>query len=446
MKILIAGAGEVGTHLAKQLSIEKHDITVIDVNNDLLDKISSAADLMTINGSSASFSILEKANIKNVDLVVSVTNSESVNITTCLISKKLGARKTIARVNSAEYISKESIQIFKSLGVDHLFYPEELAAIEVVKLIERAAATDVIEFENGLLSVIGLKLDADIPIIRKSLKEAAAEYSLSKFRVVAIQRGLKTIIPKGNEVFLPNDQVFALTVPEGIDEILRITGKENFKMENIMILGGGKIGRITARLLENKINIKLIESDYDKSQELADFLKDTLVIRGDGRDIDLLAQEGIIDMDAFIALTNDAETNIITCLMAKHLRVPKTIAQVDNVDYIPLTQTIGLDSLINKKLIAASNITRFIRKANIVSLASLQGVDAEALEYVVKAKSPATKNPIKKLSFSDHAIIGGYVRNGKGHIAVGDTQLEANDRVVVFSLPGSISKIEKFFS
>lgn len=361
------------------------------------------------------------------------------------MQKNWAQKKTIARVSNAEYTLPEYKEMFATLGIDHIIYPEELAAAEVVKLIERAAATDVLEFEDGKISLLGVKLDSNTSVIRKTIKEIAEKFSEVSFRIVALQRGLRTIIPSGNDMLLPNDQVFMISTPEGIENMMRIAGKENFKLENIMILGGGRIGRKVAKTLENKVNVKLIESDTDKTTELADYLGKTLVIKGDGRDIDLLAQEGIIDMDAFLALTDDAETNIITCLMAKHLGVTKTISLVDNVDYIPLTQTIGLDSLINKKLIAANNITRFIRKANLVSLATLQGIDAEVFEYIAKPGSSITKKPVRKLGFPKDAIIGGYVRDNKGFITVGDTQIQDNDKVVVFALPGAINKVEKYF-
>ncbi len=445
MKIIIAGAGEVGFHLAKQLSSESHDITVIDINPNQLQRLDSQTEVLTIAGSSTSIEILKNAKVNKIDLLVSVTSTEAININTAILAKKLGARKTIARVENDEYLSKENAEMFVSLGIDHLIYPEELAAQEIVKLIQRAAATDVLEFEEGKLMLIGLKLDKQAQVIRKSMRQASEDYEVQDFRIVAIHRGIRTIIPTGDDIFLPNDQIFVITTPDRIKEILRISGKEDTKIENIMILGGGKIGRKTAKLLENDINVKLIESDDEKTLDLANDLKKSLVIQGDGRDIDLLAQEGIVDMDAFISVTEDAETNIITSLMAKHLGVSKTVALVDNVDYIPLTQTIGLDSLINKKLIAANNISRFIRKENIISIATLQGIDAEVLEYIAGEKSDVTRKPVKSLSFPKNAIIGGYVRDGKGLISVGDTQIQAGDKVVVFALPGAVSKVEKYF-
>lgn len=445
MKIIIAGAGEIGYHLAKQLSNENHDITVIDIDSNSLDRVDSVMDVLTIHGSSTSLKTLMKANCDNTDLVVAVTSSEAININTAIIAKKLGAEKTIARVENAEYVAPINQPIFHSVGIDYLIYPEELAALELVKLIQRAAATDIIEFEEGKLSLIGLKLEPNLPVIRKSILEIAQAIDKVSFRIVAIHRGIKTIIPTGSDILLPNDQIFVITTHEGIEEIIKLIGKDQTKLNNIMFLGGGKIGRIAAKLLENSINLKMIDSDKDKTVELADQLEKTLVIQGDGRDLDLLAQEGIVDMDGFVAVTEDAETNIITSLMAKHLGVTKTIALVDNVDYIPLTQTIGLDSLINKKLIAANNILKFIRKANIVSLVTLQGIEAEVLEYIAQPNSLVTKKLIKDLKFPHNAIIGGYIRGDESYISVGNTQLEANDKVVVFTLPGIIHKVEKFF-
>jgi len=445
MRIIIAGVGEVGFHLAKQLANEDHDISVIDINESNVERTGSSTDVMTIQGSSTSIRILKDARVENTDLVVAVTSYESININTAILAKKLGAKRAIARVSSEEYSSEENKEMFNSLGIDYLIYPEELAAKEVVRLIERSAATDILEFEHGKLSIIGLKLDNDAPVLNMTMSEVANKFPSVFFRITAIHRGTSTLIPRGNNVFISNDQVFVITTPEGISDILKLSGKENANISNIMILGGGKIGRKVAKILENKINVKLFESDADKTIDLADYLGKTLIIKGDGRDIDLLAQEGIIDMDAFIAVTDNTETNIIACLMAKHLGVSKTIAQVDNVDYVPLTKTIGLDSLINKKLITANNISRFIRRANIVSTTTLQGIDAEVLEYVVKQNSPITKKPVKFLKFPPNAIIGGYVRGEKGYIAVGDSKIQANDKVVVFSLPGAISKVENFF-
>lgn len=445
MRIIIAGMGDVGNQLAKQLSTESHDIIAIDHNRNALSHSDQMVDILTINGSSTSIDILRQAKIEKADLLLAVTSSEEVNITTAILGKKLGAKKTIARISNAEYLDQETLNNFSDLGIDFMIYPEELAAVETVNLINRTAATDVLEFENGKLTVIGIRLDKNAPIIHKNLSEVAQEYKSTDFRVVAIHRNLKTIIPTGKDKFLPNDQVFVISKPEGHETILKLAGKENINFENIMILGGGKIGRRVAGLLSNKMSVKLIDSDPDKAFELADKLPNTLVIHGDGRDIDLLAQEGIIDIDAFVAVTEDAETNIISCLLAKHLGVKKAIALVDKVDYIPLTQTIGLDSLINKKLITANNIVRFIRKGEIVSYSTLEGIDAVILEYIARPGSKITEDSLANLDLSKGAIVGGYIRNNEGFIGIGNTKINAGDKVVVFSLPDAVKKIDKFF-
>lgn len=445
MRIIIAGMGDVGYQLAKQLSSEAHDIIAIDTDQQRLSYTDSMADILTINGSSTSIKVLKEAKVEKADLIVAVTSFEEVNLTTALISKRLGAKRTIARVSNAEYLENENLVGFHQMGIDFMIYPEELAALEVVRLINRTAATDVIEFENGKISVIGLRLDKSAPVIHQKLIEVAKANPTLDYRIVAIYRNFRTIIPTGNDKFLPNDQIFVATKPEGIESILKLAGKENINFDNIMILGGGKIGRRVAEVLSQKMHVKIIESDEEKTFELADQLPNTLVIRGDGRDIDLLAQEGIIDVDAFVALTEDAETNLISCLMAKHLGVKKAIALVDKVDYIPLTQTIGLDSLINKKLIAANSISRFIRKRDMVAYASLEGIDSEVIEFIAQPGSDVTKHQIKDLDFPKGSIIGGIVRGDATIIALGNTQINANDRVVVFSLPDAVKKVEKYF-
>jgi trk system potassium uptake protein len=445
MRIIIAGMGDVGYHLAKQLSSEAHDIIAVDTDQQRLSYTDSMTDILTINGSSTSIKVLKEAKVDKTDLLVAVTSSEEVNITTALLSKRFGAKRTIARVSNAEYLEQENTLGFHEMGIDYMIYPEELAAMEVVNLINRTAATDVIEFENGKISVIGLRLDKGATVIHQKLFEVAKANPTLDYRIVAIYRNFRTIIPTGNDKFLPNDQIFVATKPEGIESILKLAGKENINFDNIMILGGGKIGRRVAEVLSKKMTVKIIDSDEDKTFELADQLPNTLVIRGDGRDIDLLAQEGIIDVDAFVALTEDAETNLISCLMAKHLGVKKAIALVDKVDYIPLTQTIGLDSLINKKLIAANSISRFIRKRDMVAYATLEGIDSEVIEFIAQSGSDVTKKPIKDLDFPKGAIIGGIVRGNDSYIAVGDTHIKSNDRVVVFSLPEAVKKVEKYF-
>ena len=445
MRIIIAGMGDVGYHLAKELSNESHDIIAIDINQQRLAHTDSMTDILSINGSATSLSILKQINTDKADLFIAVTSSEEMNIASSILAKKMGAKKTIARISNEEYLSNEVKIIFNEVGIDFMIYPEALVVQETVNLIKRTAATDLLEFEGGKLSVMGIRLDKNAPIIHKTLNEVAKEYPNIDFRIVAIYRNFKTIIPMGKDKFLPNDQVFVITKPEGIEMILKLAGKENINFNNIMILGGSKIGRGVAKLLPEEMTVKLIESDEDKTFTLADELPRTLVIHGDGRDIDLLAQEGIIDVDAFVAVTEDAETNIISCLMAKHLGVKKAIALVDKTDYVPLTQTIGLDSLINKKLNAATNILQYIRRGEVLAQSSLEGIDAQLFEYEAHPNSPVLKKKVKDLDFPKEAIIGGIVRGEESFIVVGDSQILPNDKVVIFSLPAGIKKLEKLF-
>ena len=445
MKIIIAGMGDVGYHLAKELSNESHDIIAIDINQQRLAHTDSMTDILSINGSATSLSILKQINTDKADLFIAVTSSEEMNIASSILAKKMGAKKTIARISNEEYLSNEVKIIFNEVGIDFMIYPEALVVQETVNLIKRTAATDLLEFEGGKLSVMGIRLDKNAPIIHKTLNEVAKEYPNIDFRIVAIYRNFRTIIPMGKDKFLPNDQVFVITKPEGIEMILKLAGKENINFNNIMILGGSKIGRGVAKLLPEEMTVKLIESDEDKTFTLADELPRTLVIHGDGRDIDLLAQEGIIDVDAFVAVTEDAETNIISCLMAKHLGVKKAIALVDKTDYVPLTQTIGLDSLINKKLNAATNILQYIRRGEVLAQSSLEGIDAQLFEYEAHPNSPVLKKKVKDLDFPKEAIIGGIVRGEESFIVVGDSQILPNDKVVIFSLPAGIKKLEKLF-
>jgi len=445
MKIVIAGMGDVGYHLAKDLSNESHDIIAIDTNQQRLTYTDSMADIMSINGSATSLSTLNQANVDKADLFIAVTSSEEMNIASAILAKKMGAGKTIARISNEEYLSPDVKINFNEIGIDFMIYPEALVVQETVNLIKRTAATDLLEFEGGRLSVMGIRLDKNAPIVYRTLNEVANEYPKVDFRIVAIYRNFRTIVPMGRDKFLPNDQVFVITKPEGIEMILKLAGKENINFNNIMILGGSKIGRGVAKLLPENMTVKLIESDQDKTFSLADELPGTLVIHGDGRDIDLLAQEGIIDVDAFVAVTEDAETNIISCLMAKHLGVKKAIALVDKTDYVPLTQTIGLDSLINKKLNAATNILQYVRRGAMLAQTSLEGIDAQVFEYEVHQDSPVIKKKVKDLDFPKEAIIGGIIRGEESIIVVGDSQILPNDKVVIFSLPAGIKKLEKLF-
>lgn len=445
MRIIIAGAGDVGFHLAKLLAIEEHDINIIDLDSEKLQYISNHLDVNTIKGSSTSYKILDEANISKADLLISVTESESTNISTSIIGKNLGAKKTIARVLNTEFLNKREVLDLKSIGIDEVISPESLAAKEIKKLLKETALTDTFEFEKGILSMVGVTIDEDSELLNQSLADTAHLNPERNFNTVAILRDNETIIPHGNNMFKLNDHAYFITQPDGLNRVMNLSGKTRTAVKNIMILGGSKIGIQTATQLSSKYKIKLIEQDKEKCIELADRLENTLIINGDGRDVELLQEEGIQNMDAFIAVTGNSETNIISSLVAKNNNVKKTIALVENIDYIHLSQNIGVDTMINKKLIAASFIFKHIRQGEVLDLTSIHGVDGELLEFEVKKGSKIIDLAIKDLEFPRTAIIGGVIRNNRGITVRGNFTFQEKDRVVVLSKPECIRQVEGFF-
>ncbi len=448
MKIIIAGAGEVGFHLAKLLSYESQEITLIDSRKDSLIYADTHLDIKVVKGDATSIAILNDCRVKSADLFIAVTASETTNITASVLAKQLGAKKTIARISNTEFIDFKDEVGFTKFGIDELISPESLAAAEIELLLNQSVFSDTYEFEDGALTMLGLNLTRTAKIVGKTVKEAAHLMPEVHFVPIAIQRygSHLTIIPRGDTVLREGDHVVFMTSKGGDEEICKLTGKFKTEIKNVMILGGGRIGSKTARdLTDHKFNIKLIEMERDKAFELADELPNTLLINGDGRNVELLDEENIGDMDAFISVTGNSETNIMSCLVAKNRGVKKTIALVENMDYYELSHSIGIDTLINKKLLAANSIFRYIRKGEVVAMTKLSHMDAEILEFVVNDSSKAVGKEVKELNFPRTAIIGGVIRNDEGIIALGDFKIEAGDRVVVCCLPQSIKKMESFF-
>lgn len=445
MKIVIAGAGEVGFHLAKLLSKESQDIVLIDEDKDRLEYAQGHLDVLTVKGDATSIFTMKKANMAKTDLLIAATSSETSNLTVAILGKKMGAKNTVARISNVEFLKYADELDIKGLGIDGMISPDVLASEEIKRLIHRSAFTDAFEFENGKLDLIGIHLEDEATMIDKSVLELAAIEDL-EYITVAIQRGDETIIPRKNTVFRRDDHVYFIAPPGGNEQIMRLGGKERVSIKNIMILGGSRVGEKSARQLSKAgYSVKLIEKDAEKCFELSDRLPAVLVINGDCTNVELLEEESVDTMDAFVAVTGNSETNIMSCLVAKTHGVKKTIAMVENVDYIHLSKSIGIDTLINKKLIAANNIFRFIRQGNVINLAGLHGVDAEILEFEVTAGSKITEAPIKDLKFPRSAIIGGVVRDGNGLKTMGDFQILPNDRAVIFCLPEAIEKVSKFF-
>ncbi len=445
MRIIIAGAGDLGFHLSKLLAYEEQDIVLIDRDEDVLNHASNNLDVHAIKGSSTSIKILEEANISKADMLIAVTSDQETNFTTCTIGKQLGAKKTIARISNIEFLHQREKLDLRKVGIDEIISPESLAAKEIKRLLKETALTDTFEFEKGMLSLIGITIDEESELFNKSLTETAYLNPDNSFTTVAILRDDETILPHGDNKFKLNDHAYFIAQPDGIDRVMDLSGKERVDIKNIMILGGSKLGINTAKQLSKKYNIKLIENDKTKCFQLADELPETMVISGDGRDMDLLKEEGINQMDAFIAVTGNSETNIMSSLVAKNNGVKKTIALVENMDYIHLSQSIGVDTLINKKLIAANFIFRYIRRGQVINLTSIHGVDAEILEFEVQPNSKILKEELRNLSFPRTAIIGGVIRKNQGHTVRGNFRFEAKDRVVVLSKPECIHSVEGFF-
>jgi len=428
MRIVIAGAGEVGSHLAKMLSNENHEIILIDPEEARLKPIDSSLDVLTHEGSATSVKILEDALRKKTDLFIAVTHSEDTNITASILAKRFGAIKTIARIDNLDYLEPATVDFFKSIGVDSLIYPELIAAREVLGLLHETGSSEFMEFSGGKLAMYVQKLDEKAPILNKSLQEISVSHKTDKYRAVAIKRNAVTIIPRGNEHFQLGDMVFVISTHEGIDEMMKTSGKENFEAKSIMILGGSRIGKHVALYLQKTCEVKLIDSSMERCEDLAEVLDNTLVINGDGRNVDLLEQEGITQMDAFVAVTGNSETNILSCLLAKRMGVKKTIAEVENMEFINLAENTGIDTIINKKISAASRIFRHTTNPNVTQVKYMAGTDAEVID------------------FPKDAIVGGGTRDGEPFIATGDTIIKANDKVVVFTLPSAYETLSKYFT
>jgi trk system potassium uptake protein TrkA len=448
MKIIIAGAGEVGFHLAKLLSFESQDITLIDPVKENLHYADTHLDIRTLRGDGTSIKILQDAKVKQADLVIAVTSSETTNITISVLAKQLGAKKTIARISNTEFLEHQEGIGFTGFGIDELISPESLASKEIELLLNQSAFNDSYEFEEGALSMVGVNLQRTAQFVGKTVQQAGEIFPEIHFMPIAIQRfGTQyTLIPRGDTQFKEGDQVYFITNADGVEELYKLTGKTRQVMRNVMILGGSNIGKQSAiKLSKAGVNVKLIEKNPDKAFELADILPDTLVIHGDGRNVELLQEESIHEMDAFIAVTGNSETNIISCLMAKSKSVRKTISLVENMDYFQLSHSIGIDTLINKKLLAANTIFRFVRKGDVVAMTKLNNMNAELLEFIVKPESEVAGKLISNCGIPRSAIIGGIIRDGVGSIVLGSFKILPGDRVVVCCLPRSIAKVEKLF-
>ena len=446
MKIIIGGAGAVGTHLAELLSSEKQDIILMDEDESKLSKMDSNFDLMTVCASPTSIQALKNAGVGEADLFIAVTPEESRNMTACMIATNLGAKKTLARIDNYEYLLPKHKEFFAQAGINSLIYPEMLAAKDIVDAIKMSWIRQWWEFYGGALILIGAKMKETAQILNVPLFELGSRNI--PFHIVAIKRGNETIIPRGDDMIKLNDIVYFTTTKKYIPYIQKIAGKEHYpEVRNVMIMGGSRIAVRASQYIPDYIQIKIIESDLERCHRLTDLVDDKImIINGDGRDIDLLLEEGIKNTDAFVALTGNSETNILACLAAKRMGVTKTVAEVENIDYISMAESLDIGTVINKKMIAASHIYQMMLDADVSNVKCLTFANADVAEFKVKEGSRITQKAIKDMGLPKGITIGGMIRNGEGMLVTGNTIIQPGDHVVVFCLEKMIKKAEKFFN
>lgn len=443
MKIVIAGAGEVGSHLAKLLTKENQEITLIDDNESRLMSL-DMYNLLTYTGNPLSFSALKGAHVGSADLFIAVTTQESINITACAIAKSLGAKRTVARIDNYEFISPANREFFDRIGVDVLIYPEYLAAQEIKTALEHTWVRNWFELFDGELLVVGVKLREGSEIVGKQLKDL---FNLSSMlHVSAIKRNSETIIPCGSDKIEPGDIVYIATKKEHAAKLQALCGKALIDVKRVFVMGGSRIAIQLARLVDDKYKIKIVDSDIDRCHNLAERLPDCNIVHGDGRDFDLLQEEGISDHDVFIALTDSSETNILACLAAKQYGLRKTIAEVENIQFIAEAEGLNIGTIVNKKLLASSRIFQILLDSDTSNAKCLALADAEVAELVAKKGSRITRAAVKDLKLSRDMTIAGLVRDGVGQLVQGNSRIEPGDHVVVFCLSGAIHKVEKLFS
>lgn len=446
MKIIICGAYGIGTHLAKMLSRNHEDITLIDEDDERLAQIGSDFDLLTAQASPSSIKALREAGAEHADLFIAVTPEESLNITSCVLAKALGAKKTVAKISNSEYTAPELQDFFTGLGVSSLIYPEKLAAVDIINGLKMSWVRQRWDVHNGALVMLAIKLRETCEILNNPLKNLCGPDD--PYHVVAIKRLNETIIPGGNDELKLYDLAYFMTTTQYIPYIRKIVGKELYvDVKNVMIMGGGATAVRAINTMPDYLDTKLIEINEERCEELNNLLDDdkALIINGDGRDTQLLQEEGIKNTQAFVALTNNAETNILACLTAKRLGVRKTVAMVENVDYVSMAESLDIGTIINKKAIAASHIYQIMLDAKVMNMRFIMTANADVAEFVAQEGSRVTKKPVKDLGLPKEATIGGLVRGDEGMLVSGHTQIQAGDIVMVFCHNINIKTIERLF-
>ena len=444
MKIIIAGAGEVGTHLAKMLSKENQDITLLDSDQTRLDMIDSNYNLMTWNGSTSSFESLSDVGVADADLYIAVTPYETRNLTSCAIAKRLGAKKTVARIDNSEFLVPENRKVLRDMGADFLIYPENVAAIEIATALNHNWARYWGELHDGRLLLIGVKIHDSSVLLNVKLKDLPV--TTHDFHIAAIKRRNETIIPNGNDEILPDDIVYFITTPPFTQTVRELCGKNKRVIKKALIMGGSRIARRFAKLYSDKFHIKILDTDMANCEEMATMFPDCEIVYGDGRDIEVLVENNIYQYDAFLALTDSSETNILTCLTAKEFGVPKTIADVENLQFFGQAENLNIGTIINKKLLASSHIYKILLDSDESDSRFFALPDAEVAEIYVKEDAKITRDVVKNLRLPFGMTLAALVRGDKVMLVDGNTRIHEGDFVVVFSLMGTLQKIEKWFN
>lgn len=448
MKILIAGAGEIGFELSKILSQEHHDVTVMDQRQKCLQRVIDKLDVLAVEGNATSPNSLVEAGAMEADMMIAVTSVDEVNIIASMMAKRLGVKSVIARVRNDELSQADSPLSPSELGIDVLIHPEQAAATEIHLLVKRASASDVVSLADDRLQMVGLRIEPDSKITDQPLSELAKQFDEIQSRVLAISRRGRTIIPRGDSRLMAMDHAFFITKTENVKNLINITGHDNTALRQVMIAGGSDVGRLLAKKMvadKQKWQIKLIEPNKEIATEIANHNREILVLNGDPTDPNLLVVEGIQEMDAFISVTEDEESNIISCLMAKHLEVKKTVAMVSKTQYVPLSQTIGIDAIVNVKASASDEIHRQIRQGMMLTVKALKGIKAEIIEVIAGKNCKMLDTPIRDLDLPNGAVLGGILHNGHVEIAIGSSVIRTGDRVIVLALPHAIEKVDKLF-
>ena len=452
MKIIIAGTGEVGFHLSKLLAQESHDIVIIDTSKIALERATKNLDVSTIRGDATSIKTLESAGVSKADLLIAVTSTQHINILSCVIGKNLGVKRCIARISNSELLHRKETFDLKDIGINQVIYPESLGASEIKKLLKESAVSDSFVFDKGKLQLIGIKIDEKSELKDKTLAETTYLNPKTSFTPVAIVRDIEdiieneTIIPRSHNILKEDDVAYFIADSEsGVDEVLSLSGRQHLDINDIMIYGGSDLAFISAKHLSKKYNVKLICEDLNKCEKFADALPNVMVLNGPATDIDFLREEDLDSMDAFLALSNETEKNILASLAAKESGVKKTISQVENIDFIPLAQNMGLNTTINIKYLTANFIVKYIREGELLNFTKLQGVDAEVIELEVKEDSPILENKLKDLNFPKEGIVGGLIRGDDAMIPRGDFKFKVGDRVLIVTKKEGMKAIEQMF-